>query len=126
MKCDKINIKGKFQPSKILVVKVVYFAIYCTWILLTCETVCNTCALPYFTSDVYLEIFMFCTIRVFYTIRVWYVPYAYTHKVQPYEYGMDYSTIRVYGIAIVYIVASIVATMHARMVWIIPYAYIAR
>ena len=29
-----------------------------------------------------------------------------------------------YGIAIVYIVASIVATMHTRMVWIIPYAYI--
>ena len=39
---------------------------------------------------------MFYTICVYRTIRVWYVPYAYTHMVQPYAYGTIICTIRVW------------------------------
>jgi len=33
------------------------------------------------------------TIRVFHTVRIRYIPYAYTHMVQPYAYGIAICTI---------------------------------
>ena len=48
----------------------------------------------WFWTNIFLKILvMLCTIRVFHTVRVWYIPYAYTHMVQPYAYGMASCTL---------------------------------
>ena len=49
-----------------------------------------------FIQLVCLIVGLFYTICVYRTIRVWYIPYAYTHLVQPYAYGTAIHTICVH------------------------------